>query len=138
MQETRLILIQEDPTCLRGTKPMYYNYWVYALEPMSHNYGRPHTQSTHSTTKTPPQWETHALQLQKIPCSNEEPVKPKTEKKKKKRKKKISKIKVLTKGKKMSYRKLYGSCLFFKEFTIYNKLEYKTLIYQEKIELNLQ
>lgn len=50
---------------------------------------------------------------------------------------KISKIKVLTKGKKMSYRKLYGSCLFFKEFTIYNKLEYKTLIYKEKIEINL-
>lgn len=36
---------------------------------------------------------------------------------------------ILTKGKKMSYRKLYGSCLFFKEFTIYNKLKYKTLTY---------
>ena len=36
--DTSLILIQEDPTCFRATKPMYYNCWVYALEPMSHNY----------------------------------------------------------------------------------------------------
>lgn len=32
----------------------------------------------------------------------------------------------------MSYRKLNGSCLFFKEFTIYNKLKYKTLFFLEK------
>ena len=99
---TSLIPIQEDPTWLRATKPMYYNYWVYALEPMSHNYWRPHTQSTYATTKKPPQWEAPALHLKKIPCSNEEPVKPKTE-----RKKIFQKSKYLPKEK----RWVTGSCM---------------------------
>ena len=39
MQETRIrALVQEDPTCLRATKPVHHNYWDCALEPASHNY----------------------------------------------------------------------------------------------------
>ena len=32
------VLVQEDPTCRRATKPMHHNYWACALEPASHNY----------------------------------------------------------------------------------------------------
>ena len=39
-------LIQENPTCLRATKPMHHNYWAYALEPKSCKY-----------------WSQHALEL---------------------------------------------------------------------------
>ena len=39
MQGTQVwSLIQEDPTCLRATKPVRHNYWACALEPASHNY----------------------------------------------------------------------------------------------------
>ena len=38
-QETWVwLLVQEDPTCRRATKPMYHNYWSCALEPTSLNY----------------------------------------------------------------------------------------------------
>ena len=39
MQETRVwALIQEDPTCLRATKPVGHNYWACALELRNRNY----------------------------------------------------------------------------------------------------
>ena len=31
-------LVWEDSTCCRATKPVYRNYWVCNLEPVSHNY----------------------------------------------------------------------------------------------------
>lgn len=36
----------------------------------------------------------------------------------------------------MSYRKLYGSCFFFKEFTVYEKLRYNINLL-ENTEFNL-
>ena len=39
MQGTQVrALVQEDPTCLRATKPASHNYWACAQEPTSHNY----------------------------------------------------------------------------------------------------
>ena len=39
VQGTRVrALVQEDPTCRRATKPVYHNYWAYALEPECCNY----------------------------------------------------------------------------------------------------
>ena len=36
-QGTRVrALVQEDPTCCGGTKPVHHNYWAGALEPASH------------------------------------------------------------------------------------------------------
>ena len=34
-------LVWEDSTCRRATKPMYHNYWAWALEPMSGSYWAP-------------------------------------------------------------------------------------------------
>ena len=34
-------LVQEDPTCHGGTKPVPHNYWDQALEPVSCSYGSP-------------------------------------------------------------------------------------------------
>lgn len=49
---------------------------------------------------------------------------------------KYFKNEILTKGKKMSYRKLYGSRFFFKEFTVYEKLRYNINLL-ENTEFNL-
>ena len=39
MQETQVwSLVQEDPTCLRATKPECHNYWACALKPGNSNY----------------------------------------------------------------------------------------------------
>ena len=47
MQGTRVwSLVQEDPTCHRGSKPVRHNYWACALEPVSHNYWSPRTTTT--------------------------------------------------------------------------------------------
>ena len=42
MQGTRVwALVREDPTCCGATKPVCYNYWACALEPVSHHYWVP-------------------------------------------------------------------------------------------------
>ena len=76
-------LVQEDPTCLRATKPVHHNYWACALEPVSHNYWAhvPQLLSSCATTTEalvptarapqqdkPPQWEAGALQWRVAPA----------------------------------------------------------------------
>ena len=40
MQGTRVqALVWEDPTCREEIKPVRHNYWAWALEPVSCNYG---------------------------------------------------------------------------------------------------
>ena len=43
-------LLQEDPTCLRATKPMYHNCGAGALEPMDLS-KRSHCDEKHSSTE---------------------------------------------------------------------------------------
>ena len=39
MRGTRVwVLVREEPTCLRATKPVRHNYWAWALGPTCHNY----------------------------------------------------------------------------------------------------
>ena len=71
------VLVQEDPTCCRATKPMCHNYWACALEPTSHSYWAraPQLPSPRAATtearvpraralqrEKPPQWEACAPQ----------------------------------------------------------------------------
>ena len=47
MQGTRVqALAWEDPTWHGATKPVYHNYWAWALEPASHNYRTPRATTT--------------------------------------------------------------------------------------------
>ena len=55
-------LVQEDSTCLRATKPMCHNYW--ALMPQS---VKPMHPRIHAAQEKPPQWESHAPQLESSP-----------------------------------------------------------------------
>ena len=49
-------LVREDSTCCWATKPMCHNYWV-------------HMPTAHAPQREkPPQWETHAPQLERSPC----------------------------------------------------------------------
>ena len=86
MQETWVRpLDQEDPTCLRVTKPMHLNYWALALEPRSPQLLSPCAATTeaqepeaHSVQQQkPPRWEVHALQLERSLHSNKDPAQPK-------------------------------------------------------------
>ena len=77
MQGTRVrALVREDPTCRGATKPVRHNYWAWALDPASPNYG-----SLCATTiearapracalqqEKPPQWEASALQQRVAPA----------------------------------------------------------------------
>ena len=70
MQGTRVRApVREDPTCRGATKPVRHNYWVCALEPVSHNYGAHEPQLLKPAhlepvlcNEKPPQWEAHAPQ----------------------------------------------------------------------------
>ena len=68
IQETRVSLVQEDPTCLGATKPMSHKYWPCALESCSLNYWahvphllKPASSRTCAPQEKPLQWEAHAL-----------------------------------------------------------------------------
>ena len=54
-------LVQEDPTCRRGTKPVCHNYWVCAQEPRGHSYWSAHSRAGARQEK-PLQWEARAPQ----------------------------------------------------------------------------
>ena len=84
MRETRIrSLIGEHPTCLGATNPGH-SYWACALEPRSHNCwahmlqllkpGCPWARAPQR--ETPLQWEDCMLQLERSPCSNEDPAQP--------------------------------------------------------------
>ena len=87
-------LIREDPICCGATKPVRHNYWACALEPRSHNCWacvpqllKPEHHRAHALQQVkPPQREAltpqleripSPLQLEKSPCSNEDPAQPK-------------------------------------------------------------
>ena len=76
MQEIQVrFLVQEDPTCLRATKPVPHNYWGRALEPGSRNYWAQALQlpkRAHPRTGAPQrekslQWKACAVQLESGP-----------------------------------------------------------------------
>ena len=87
--DTGLIPDWENSTCLATTKPICHNYWACTLELRSHNYWAhtpqvlklPHPRACALWKEKPPQWEAHAAQrsspyltqLEKSPCSNEDP-----------------------------------------------------------------
>ena len=90
-QETWVwLLVQEDPTCRRATKPMCHHYWISALGPGKRNYwvhapqilklARPRVHAPQQEKS--PQWEARAPQPESIPhswqqekslCSNKDP-----------------------------------------------------------------
>ena len=77
----------------RATEPVHHNSWACAQEPGSCNYWdhvsqllKPACPRVHAPQEKPPQWEAHvlqienspqSLQLEKSPCSNEDPAQPK-------------------------------------------------------------
>ena len=96
MQETQVwSLVQEDPTCLGATKPVYYTYWVCVLEAWKPKLLKPkHPRARALQQEKPLQWEAFTLQLQsnpssqqlgKSPPSNEDSAQPKINKITKKR-----------------------------------------------------
>ena len=69
MQGTRVrALVQEDPTCLRATKPVRHNYWACALEPLSNNYWARAPRAHAPQQEKPLQWEAHAPQRRAAPA----------------------------------------------------------------------
>ena len=88
-RDTGLMPDWENSTCLATTKPMCHNYWACTLELGSHNCWAPmpqllelpHPRAWALWKEKPPQWEAHAAlrssphltQLEKSPCSNEDP-----------------------------------------------------------------
>ena len=82
-------VIWEDPTCHRATKPVCHNYWACALEPGTHNYWalapqilkpvypRDHAlqqeKSLQLEASAPLESSLCLPQLEKSPCSNEDP-----------------------------------------------------------------
>ena len=68
-------LVQEDPTCCRAAEHGCHNYCTCVLEPVCHSYWAHKPQVLESVCPTacglqqekPPQWETHALQLESSP-----------------------------------------------------------------------
>ena len=68
IQETRVSLVQEDPTCLGAIKPMSHKYWPCALESCSLNYWarvphllKPASSRTCAPQEKPLQFEAHKL-----------------------------------------------------------------------------
>ena len=87
MQETQVqSLTRQDTMCSRATKPMQHIYWATAPEPESRNSWGLHTpepmQSNkrgHGNEESARQIESPPpppLQLEKSPCSNEDPTQP--------------------------------------------------------------
>ena len=116
MQETQdRSLVQEDPTCLRATKPMSHNYGVHAPEPGSlHSWAnvwqllKSESPRTHAAQEEPlqrdwrgaPALHSRESQPEKSPCSDEDPARPQRDKQmifknKAKKKKKNSKVEKL-------------------------------------------
>ena len=94
MQETQVqSLIQEDPTCLRATKPIHHIYGAWVLQLLKPK----HSRACVLQQEKPPQWEAatksspYLPQLEKAHTHNKKPAQPKINFKtiKKKRKKKI-------------------------------------------------
>ena len=76
MQGTRIqALVREDPTCRGATKPVHYNCWACALEPVSHNrWARvpqllkpARLEPVLPNTEEPPQWEARTPQQRVAP-----------------------------------------------------------------------
>ena len=75
------LLVREDPTCRRATKPVGHNYWACALEPVSHNYWARAPRARAPQQEKPPQWQAHVLQGRVAPArSNEDPTETKINK----------------------------------------------------------
>ena len=95
MQGTRVqVLVWEDPTCRRATKPVSHNYWACTLQPTSHNYWAHVPQLL--KTACLPQWEACAPQRRVAPThrnqrkAHMQQWRPNTAKKKKKKQTKFS------------------------------------------------
>ena len=99
MRETQVrSLVWEDPTCCRATKLVGHSYLACALEPGNCSYWAHgpqllkavHPKAHAQQQETPLQWEASTRrksdfaspQLEKSPCSNEDPAQPKIGKKK--------------------------------------------------------
>ena len=82
MQETRVqSLIQEDPTYLRATEPVYHNYRACnSVSPGAATTEASVLQGPHSSTReerfSTLQWEALAPQLESTLCHSEDPAQP--------------------------------------------------------------
>ena len=86
-----VILIREDPSCHRATKPVHHNYWTWALEPRNCSYWalKPMCPRAWAQQQEKPlQGETHASTEEYSPltatressCSSEDGAQPKVKK----------------------------------------------------------
>ena len=70
MQETRVcFLIWEDPTYPGATKPKHHNYQAWALDLGAATTETYFPKACALSHEEPPQWESHALQLESSPHS---------------------------------------------------------------------
>ena len=71
MQETRVqLLVQEDSTCYGAVKPVYHHYWAY-IQAVTTEAHVPRAYVPQQGKS--PQWEAHALQLEKARVQQRRP-----------------------------------------------------------------